>query len=95
MQTPQTTTPASREAILDQLKAQLAKLLKLETTAKLSEDTRLVDDLGIDSLGMVDLVITVEEAFGVKIKSSTDLSQVRTIGHMADLLVQYYAGERA
>lgn len=94
MESPQTSAN-SREAILDQLKVQLAKLLKLETTAHLNADTRLVEDLGVDSLGMVDLVITVEETFGVKIKSSTDLSQVKTIGHMADLLAQYFAGERA
>ena len=80
-----------RAAILERVQAQLARLLNLESTEAITEETLLGEDLGIDSLGMVDLVIVIEEAFQVKMDSNTDLSTVRTVGDMVDLLVGFQA----
>ena len=75
-----------RAGILARIKHQLARLLNLESEDSMDEGTELAKDLGVDSLGMVDLVIVIEEAFQVKMASDTDLTKVRTIGDMADLL---------
>ena len=44
-------------------------------------ESRLVEDLGIDSLGLVDVMLEIQEAYGVSIDED-DVSQLRT---MADL----------
>ncbi len=75
-----------RAGILSRVKQQLARLLNLESTDSISDSTVLAEDLGVDSLGMVDLVIVMEESFQVKMASDTDLTSVRTVGDMTDLL---------
>ncbi|MBO4371028.1 MAG: acyl carrier protein [Paludibacteraceae bacterium] len=45
----------------------------------------LKDDLGFDSLDMVDVVVLVEEIVGVRLKQS-DFIGVRTLGQMLDLI---------
>lgn len=82
-----TSPPAQdRAGILQRVQSELARLLKLESPDAIAEATKLGEDLGVDSLGMVDLVIVIEEAFQVKLSSDTDLSKVRTVGDMVDLL---------
>ncbi|MBI4714901.1 MAG: acyl carrier protein [Nitrospirae bacterium] len=66
----QTQGSLTREAVLERLGGLLKDLLKLENTALLTPQARLNEDLNIDSLGMVDLVIFVEEAFSVKFRSA-------------------------
>jgi acyl carrier protein len=75
-----------RAGILSRVKQQLARLLNLESTDSINDSTVLAEDLGVDSLGMVDLVIVMEESFQVKMASDTDLTSVRTVGDMTDLL---------
>ena len=75
-----------RAAILVRVKQQLVRLLNLESADSIEESTLLAEDLGVDSLGMVDLVIVMEESFQVKMASDTDLTSVRTVGDMTDLL---------
>lgn len=75
-----------RAGILIRVKQQLVRLLNLESADSMDESTVLAEDLGVDSLGMVDLVIVMEESFQVKMASDTDLTSVRTIGDMTDLL---------
>jgi acyl carrier protein len=87
---PDTSPPLAeldRAAILARVKEQLVRLLNLESTDSMDESTELAKDLGVDSLGMVDLVIVMEESFQVKMASDTDLTSVRTIGDMTDLLL--------
>ena len=45
---------------------------------KIRPETRLVEDLGVDSFGAVELMFELEEAFGLKIPDS-DIGQVRTV----------------
>ncbi|KAA3614488.1 MAG: acyl carrier protein [Planctomycetota bacterium] len=78
----------SRDQIIDKLSAQLTQIRKVESNDPIGEKTRLVEDLGITSLGLVDLVIMVEESFGVRVKSSQDLTSIKTVGQVVDLLVQ-------
>ncbi len=52
---------------------------------ELSEDTDLVADLGLDSLKVVELLVTVEDSFDISIPLNI-LPQVRTIGDFAEQL---------
>jgi len=49
----------------------------------ISADSRLVEDLGIDSLDLVSIVLTAQETYGVAIDED-DVAELRT---MADLIL--------
>jgi 3-hydroxyacyl-[acyl-carrier-protein] dehydratase len=58
------------------------------STVKLSEandDTRLVEDLGLDSLSLLELVLAVEEVLKLKIENE-ELREIRTIGNLNSFL---------
>lgn len=78
---------ASRSEIVAKLRGEIAELLCLESCEGIHENTRLVEDLDIDSLGMVDLVLQVEDSFEVSLPTNSDLSQIKTIGDVVDLLL--------
>lgn len=46
---------------------------------KVTDDADYIDDLGADSLDVVELVITFEEEFGIEIPDD-DAYQIRTVG---------------
>lgn len=55
---------------------------------EISLSTQL-DELGFDSLSIVDFVIGLEEEFGIRIPDNTALSDnVRTIQNLCDLVVE-------
>jgi acyl carrier protein len=76
----------SRQDVLAVLTGELKKLLGLESGETIREESRLVEDLGLDSLAMVDLVVLVEERFAVKLSTGMDLTKLATVGDVADLL---------
>ena len=53
--------------------------------AVISDDARLKEDLGLDSLDFVDIVVIVEKAFGFKIKPE-DMAGVRTVKAFYDYI---------
>jgi len=52
---------------------------------KVTEDAELFDDLGADSLDVVELTLQFEEMFKVEI-SDDDLEQLSTVGQVIDLI---------
>ena len=53
--------------------------------AGLSEDTTFVEDLGADSLELVEMIMSLETEFGVEIPEDS-VESVKTIGDIADVL---------
>ena len=49
-----------------------------------SEDTSFVDDLGADSLDVVELTIEMEEEFGMAEVSEEELKKLRTVGDLVE-----------
>jgi acyl carrier protein len=49
------------------IKEIMARSFMIEETA-LKDNARLVEDLGVDSLGVFELVVNIEDEFGVKIE---------------------------
>jgi acyl carrier protein len=49
--------------------------------AQLNEDKDLVNDLGIDSLDMVEIIMGTEEKFGVKIDDDK-IREIKTVGDL-------------
>ena len=59
--------------------------------SKITMDADLEDDLEIDSLGVVELLMALEDAFGVKIPDE-EAEDIRTVGETVDLLEAKLAG---
>ena len=53
--------------------------------AKIGDDARLKEDLGIDSLEVVDVIVLVEEEFGFKM-SREDFKDLKTYGEFCQFI---------
>ena len=60
-------------------------VLEIEVETELTEDAKLKEDLGIDSLDFVDIVVIVERHFGFKIKAE-EMAGVDTLGKFYDYI---------
>ena len=78
----------AKEEIFDKLKELVVYQLGVEEDEVTMEAT-MQDDLGADSLDLVDLVMSVEEEFGVKV-ADEDLENIKTVGDIVN-----YIEERA
>ncbi len=67
-----------RDEIFDKVKEVIVEQLNVEED-DVSEDAQFVDDLGADSLDIVELVMALEESFGVSIPDE-DAEGIRTVG---------------
>jgi len=65
-----------KEIIADQLGVEIEKL---------KEDANFVQDLGADSLDVVELVMAFEEEFGIEIPDE-DAEKIRTVGDVINYL---------
>ena len=62
----------------------LAKQFELDP-ATITPDTNLIDDIGADSLDVVELIMALEDEFGIKI-SDEDAVKLDTVGRICDYL---------
>ncbi len=65
-----------KEIIADQLGVEIEKL---------TEDAKFVDDLGADSLDVVELIMAFEEEFGIEIPDE-DAEKIQTVGDVITYL---------
>ena len=70
--------------IFEQVRDALAQQFEVEPDS-ITMDTNLIDDLGADSLDVVELIMSLEDAFGVAI-SDEDAAQLYTVGKIVDYL---------
>ncbi len=64
--------------IFEQVKKILCEQLDLEEE-QVTEDSAIIDDLGADSLDIVDLIMTLEEEFDTEIPDE-DIEEMHTVG---------------
>ena len=62
----------------------LAEQLDADKDA-MTMDTKIADDLGADSLDLVDLLMSVEDEFGIEIPDE-DVENISTIGDIVDYI---------
>jgi len=79
-----------RTEILDAVYDACVEVLKVDK-AELDETTSFADDLGADSLALVEVVMQLEEHFDVSIPED-ELEGVSTIGAAADVVATHVDG---
>ena len=70
--------------IFEKVRDALARQFELDPET-ITPETNLIDDLGADSLDVVELIMELEDEFGIAI-SDEDASQLYTVGRIVDYL---------
>ena len=76
--------PMSSEEVFDKVKEIIVEQLGVAETA-ITPDASFIDDLGADSLDIVELVMAIEEEFDIEIPDS-DAEKVVTVGDVVDYI---------
>ena len=73
---------ASREEIFERVKSVLSEQLGVDES-EITEDASFQDDLDADSLDLVELIMELEDNFGMKIPDE-DAQKITTVGQAVD-----------
>jgi acyl carrier protein len=71
----------TEEEIVQRINAALAQEFELDIS-RLRPEAQLRDDLGLDSLDAVDMVVVLEQEFGITIGRDPDIMSIRTLGEI-------------
>jgi acyl carrier protein len=72
----------NRDEVLERIRAHLAAELEIDP-ARINEDTRFKEDLEADSLDLVELVMELEDSYGIRIPDE-EAVKILTVGQAAD-----------
>ena len=75
----------TRDEVFEQVKSILVETLSVDED-KVTLDARFQEDLETDSLDLVELVMTMEDKFGMKI-SDEEAAGIKTVGDAVDFVM--------
>ena len=78
---------ASRDEVYERVREVLAERLSVEE-ADITEEANFQEDLGADSLDLVELIMELEDQFGIKIPDE-DAQKIQTVGQAVEYVTSH------
>ena len=70
--------------VIDEIKQILAKQLRIDANT-INDNSNIIEDLGADSIDLVELLMTIEEKKGI-VGSDEDAVKLKTVKDVADYI---------
>jgi acyl carrier protein len=83
----------TREEVLERIRAHLSSELEVDSSL-IHESTRFKEDLEADSLDLVELVMELEDRYGIRIPDE-EAARILTVGQAADFVAAHAPQETA
>jgi acyl carrier protein len=77
----------SRDEVLEKVRAHLATELEVDP-GRITDGTRFRQDLDADSLDLYELVMELEDSYGVKV-SEEQAAEIETVGQAVDFVLEH------
>ena len=77
----------TREEVFERIRAHLSEELEVDADS-IRDDTRFKEDLRADSLHLVELVVELEDSYGVRIPND-EAVKILTVGQAADYVAAH------
>jgi acyl carrier protein len=77
----------SRDEVMQKVREHLAAELEVDP-ARIEEGTRFRDDLDADSLDLYELVMELEDTYGIRV-SEEDAARIETVGEAVDFVLEH------
>lgn len=72
------------DMVIEKVKELVAEQLGVSKDAVAAE-TNIIEDLGADSLDVIEMLMTLEEEFGISIPDDK-INQIKTVGQIVELI---------
>ena len=83
----------TREDVLERIRSHLSDELGIDDAA-IREDSRFKEDLEADSLDLVELVMELEDGYGIRI-AEDEAERIKTVGQAVDFVLSHASAHSA